>query len=215
MVYPIWNTLVWSWYQLWVKKIEGIENIPQKGAFIVVLNHSSFYDIALSHGIIAKRLNRKIHPFVNSKFWKNIIAKNILDCGECIPVFVSGDKNSRDKNEKSMKLALKYLKKGDIISIFPEGKRSPDGVLGKAYNGAAKLSIASGAPILPVGIIESYKVLPKGALFPRFLRCRVKIGKPVYPSDFKLKRKKEKLADELTRVFMGEIAKMIGQKYIY
>ena len=99
--------------------------------------------------------------------------------------------------------------------IFPEGKRSPDGKLQKAYNGSAKLALKAKVPVLPVGIIDSHEVLPKGKILPRLKRCEVKIGKLMYFYKYYNKKPNEKIYLQITRKIMKEIAKLIGQKYNY
>lgn len=215
MVYPFWKIFVWWWYKLWIRKIEGIENIPKNTAFIVAVNHSSYYDFVLPPAIIGLELNKLLHALVNSRFWKNPIARLILECGECIPVFVGKEKGSKKRNQKSFEQALNYLKKGEIVEIFPEGRRSIDGKLGKAYNGVARLALKAKVPVLPVGIIDSHKILPKGKIFPRFVRCEVKIGKPIYFDKYYGKKPSNKIFEEVTRSVMKEIAGLISQKYDY
>ena len=99
--------------------------------------------------------------------------------------------------------------------IFPEGKRGDGRRLQKAYTGVAKLALLSKAPILPIGVIGSDKVLPKGKSLPRFVRCEVNIGKPMYLHQYYNKKINEKALQEVTRSIMKEIAKLIGQEYDY
>ena len=108
-----------------------------------------------------------------------------------------------------------YLKKNEITMIFPEGTRSYDGKLKKAYTGVAKITLKSKAPVLPVGIIDSYKVLPRGKILPRFKRCEVKIGKLMNFEKYYKKKINEKILENITRDIMKQIAKLINQKYNY
>ena len=111
--------------------------------------------------------------------------------------------------------AKKYLKDGRILMIFPEGGRSKDGKLKKAYNGIALLALKSKVPVIPAGIIGADKVLPKGKYLPRFKRCEVKIGKPMHFNKFYNKKINKQILDVVTREIMKEIGKLIGQKYRY
>ena len=99
--------------------------------------------------------------------------------------------------------------------MFPEGGRSDDGKLGKGYNGVSKIALASKAPVVPAGIIGSHKVWPKGKYMPRFKRCEVKIGKPIYFRKYYNKNQNKKILDGVTRIIMKEIGKLIGQEYKY
>ena len=211
MVYPIGRMTVLPIYELWLRKVEGSENIPGQKPFIVASNHASLYDGILLYCVLIPKINKNIHALVNSAYWDAFITRAIVKWGKAIPVFVGEEKNSK-KNKESFEKAINYLKKGEIIAIFPEGKRSPDGKLQKAYTGMAKLALKAKVPVLPVGIIDSHKVLPKGKSFPRLKRCEVKIGKPM---EFKNKKYNEKTFEEVTRSIMKEIAKLISQKYNY
>ena len=214
MVYPITKVVLPPIYRLWLRKVEGIENIPKDKPFIVAANHTSYYDALLLPCIIAPRLNKKLHALVNSYYWKIPITGFFLDLWESIPVSVEKDKNSKEKNKKAIEKALSYLKNNELIMLFPEGTRS-DGKLKKAYTGVAKLALKSKALVLPCGIIGSNKVLPKGKIFPRFARCEVKIGKPIYFEEYYNKKISNMLLEEVTRSIMKQIAKLINQKYNY
>lgn len=215
MVYPIGKWIVLLIYKLWLRKADGINNIPKQGPFIIAANHSSFYDALLLHSIIIPKINRKIHALVNSYYWKPFIARLFLIWGECIPVYVGEEKNHKEKNKQAFEKALSYIKKGDLIEIFPEGKRSKNGKLQRAYTGISKLALKLKMPVLPCGIIDSNKVLPRGAIFPRFARCEVKIGKLMYFDKYYNKKLNNKIFESITRSIMKEIAKLINQKYNY
>jgi len=213
MVYPLVKWIIPSIYKLWLKKAEGEGNIPKDKPFIIAANHSSYYDVILPHSIIIPKLNKKIHALVSSIYWKFFIARLILDWGECIPVYIKKEKDARKKNDESFRKALGYLDKGEPVMIFPEGTRSPDGKLKKAYSGVARLALISGAPVLPIGIINSHKVLPKGKIFPRFTRAWLKIGKPMKFGKHSGRRISNKLLEKTTRDIMKKIAGLTGQQY--
>ena len=214
MVYPIGKKIIPPIYKLWLRNAKGIENIPE-APFIIAANHSSYYDTVLPHSIIIPILNKKIHALSNSTYWKNPITRWILNLSECIPVYVKKEKYHQKKNKLAFEKAVSYLKKNEIVMIFPEGKRSSDGKLQKAYGGVGRLVLKSKVPVLPFGIIDSHKVFPKGKILPRFARCEVKIGKLIYFNEYYGKRTSKKTLEEITRNIMKEIAKLIGQEYSY
>ena len=177
-LYPFWRYVVTPIYTMWLSKANGLENIP-KPPFIIAANHSSYYDTLLPHFLIIPITNKKMHAMVNANYWKIPLARQVLNHGECIPLYVKNEENAKEKNIESFGKALNYLKKSETILMFPEGTRSFDGKLKKAHTGIAKLALAAKVPILPFGIIGSNKVLPKGKFFPRFRRCEVNMGKPI------------------------------------
>ncbi|MBI2647090.1 1-acyl-sn-glycerol-3-phosphate acyltransferase [Candidatus Woesearchaeota archaeon] len=213
MVYPIAKLIILSIYKLWLRKVEGLDNIPKDEPFIVALNHSSFFDIFLLPCIIVPKLNKRMHSLVNSYYWNGMFTKFFLDLWQCIPVYVEKEPNAKEKNKLALERALNYIKQGHILMIFPEGRRS-DGKLLKGRTGIARLALKAKVPVLPCGIIGANKVMPKGKIFPRFTRCEVRIGKVMYFDEYYKKRTNE-IYEEVTRKIMKQIAKLIGQEYMY
>lgn len=215
MVYPIEKRIIPPIYNLWLRNTEGLENVPKIKPFIMAMNHASYYDALLLPSILLPKINRKIHPLVNSYYWKNFLVRMFLDHHEAIPVYIKKSHKPKKDNNESFNKALNYLKKNEIIMIFPEGKRSSDGNLRKAYVGVARLALNSKVPVLPIGIIGSDKVLPKGKVFPRFKRCQVKIGKLIYFNKYYNKKIDNSILENITRIIMKKIAELIEKKYNY
>ena len=215
MVYPISKLTVFSFIRLFIKKTDGKENIIRNGPFIVACNHASFYDDFAVPSIILPIVNKNVHFYVNSYYFENYFLRKVLAWGKCIPVDTRKSKRHREINKNAFKTALSYLKKNEIVCIFPEGTRSIDGKLQKGKTGIANLAIAAKVPILPIGITGSHKILPKGKFFPRLRRCKVNIGKPLYFKEYYNKKINKKILDDATRKVMHEIAALTGQKYNY
>ena len=215
MVYPIGRFIVPPIYKLWLRRVKGLNNVPKDKPFIMAANHTSYYDVLLLPCIIVPKINKKIHALVNNYYWRNFFTRFFLDLWENIPVFVDKEKNTKENNKLALKKALQHLKNNELIMIFPEGRRSYDGKLNKAYAGIARLALQAQVPILPCGIIGSNQVLPKGKILPRFTKCEVKIGKLMYFKKYYNKKPTKKILDNITRSIMKEIGKLIGQKYNY
>ncbi|HXF82502.1 MAG TPA: lysophospholipid acyltransferase family protein, partial [bacterium] len=76
--------------------------------------------------------------------------------------------------------SLEVLAQGGVLLIFPEGTRSPDGRLQSPEPGAALLALRSGAPVLPVAVINSHRVMRKGRRLPSpFGRIVIRFGPPL------------------------------------
>ena len=215
MIYPIIMAWLPSIYHLWVRKISGLENIPRNEPFIIAPNHSSYYDTILPYTILIPLLNKQIHALVNSMYWDYFFSRIIITHGQCIPVYVEKNTKSKKLNEISLKKAANYIKKGDIIQMFPEGKRSYKGNLGKAYTGIAKLALTTKSKVVPFGIIDSDKVFPKGKFLPRFKRCEIKIGRPMNLESYYGKPLTKNILEQTTTKIMKEIAKLTGKKYTH
>jgi len=160
MAYPIGKWVVPPIYKLWLRKVDGLDNAPKGKSFIIAANHASYYDALLLHTILVPKINKKIHALVNSLYWKPFVTRFFLNLWEALPVYVGNEKDAKQKNKKSIEEAIRFIKKGELLMIFPEGRRSKDGKLKKAYNGIARLALKSKVPVLPCGIIGANKVLP-------------------------------------------------------
>jgi 1-acyl-sn-glycerol-3-phosphate acyltransferase len=88
----------------------------------------------------------------------------------------------RDKADfKALAMAEARIKAGLPVMVFPEGTRTRDGKLGKVRSGAARLSLATGAPIVPCYIHGAFRAWPRGKAFPRPIRGMViRLGTPIY-----------------------------------
>jgi 1-acyl-sn-glycerol-3-phosphate acyltransferase len=213
MVYPIGRFIVPPIVNLWCRKVIGLENVPKDKAFIIAANHSSYLDDFSVTPPVMRRINKKAHMYCNDRFYKNKFLAAFLKWAGCIPVSIQT--KNKEVNKRAFKTAIKYLKKGEPVGIFPEGGRTLDGNLRKAKTGIAKLALTSKIPVLPIGIIGSYDVFPKGAKFPKFKRFDIKIGKLIYFDKYYGKENNKKTLRLVTTKIMKEIAKLTKQKYKY
>ena len=153
-------------------KVEVTGDLPKDGPLIVVANHLSNADPPLVAGWLTPLLGRQLH----------ILAKEALffwPVGPVIRRLGASPVRSGGSDIEAYRVARDILDRGDILCIFPEGTRSPTGVLGEAKPGVAMLATRSGVPVLPVGVSGTDKFLGRGARFPRIgTRVTVRVGKP-------------------------------------
>ena len=215
MVYLISQLTIGALMKLFIKKIDGKNRIITDEPFIIACNHASYIDDFAVPSAFYPTINRKFHFYVNSSYFKNFFFRMVLDYYKSIPVDVDGRKNHKQVNKQAFEDALQYLKKGDVIFVFPEGARSIDGRLQKGKVGVAKLALVAKVPVQPVGIIGSNRILPKGNFFPRPARCRVNIGKPLCFEECYDRKINKNMLENVTRKIMKDIAKLVGQEYNY
>ncbi len=192
---------------LWVRNIKGKENIPkEKIGLIVAANHASYLDHFIFGGVVARATKRMVHFLAKKEHFEGRQRKwhSFL---EAIPV----DRQAGGKT--GLEKAVKELKKGNIIAIYPEGTRTLTGELQRGKTGIARLALAAKVPVLPVGLTNTFKILPKGRFIPSFARADVNIGKLMYFDRYYGKENDKKTIRLVTTKVMGEIARLCGQKY--
>ncbi len=171
---------VWSRMVLAVSlvrlKVEGMEKIPQ-GPVIFISNHASQFDIP----ILTLALPKQFRFVVKQELFRIPLFSTAMRRTGYIPIDRRGGKAAL----RSLLAAAERVKAGRSLVIFPEGTRSPDGRLRRFKPGAFILAKRTGAPVVPVAIIGSHRVLPKGSLRIRAGRkVVVRIGVPLSPEDY-------------------------------
>ena len=148
-------------------EIEGLDNIPDKGAFIMASNHASFIDPPA----LGCRVNRNLHYFARDSLFVGPLGYLIRKLNS-IPV------NRGQLDLKTLRITINTLKKGNPLLVFPEGTRSHNGQLGTAKKGIGLLVSKTQCDILPVFLSRSYEILGKGKFFPRVgKKLKIKYGK--------------------------------------
>lgn len=192
---------------IWVHEIEGLEYLPREGAMIVASNHESYMDFLVFTAISP----RNIYYLAAEKFFESKLWRWLMYATGQIPV----DRKSA-KKDAVHDVVLSLLRQGKIFGIFPEGTRSADGSLQKAFLGVAKFALRAQAPIIPVGFVGSYEVWPRHKRFPRFFKkIKVKIGAPLYFDHHYHEAADEVVHRKVTDEVMHKIAALTGEIYLH
>ena len=207
MAYTIGKKTIMPLFKLWIKKVNGLENVPRKGQFIIAANHESYMDHLIIASTFISYVDRKIHFLAKKEHFNNIVKKAWHNYAGAIPL----DRQAGGK--EALKWAVQALKKGKIIAIHPEGTRSLTGNLQKGKTGVVRLALAAKVPVLPVGLIGTFEILPKGKYIPKLRKATMSIGKPIYFDKYYNKRITKKMLREITTSMMKEIAKLCKQEY--
>ncbi len=176
-------------------KIVGMENVPKNGAVLLASNHVSLLDPPMVGGALYGF--RRVRFMAKIELWTTKIGYFVMDRIMSFPV------NRGAADIATIRRTLDWLKKGDAIAIFPEGERSEDGGLRQAQAGVAMLISKSGSPVIPVAILGTYDMLPKGAKGLKFGHVVVAFGKPIQfepktPREVILKRIMDEIAELMT-----------------
>lgn len=191
---------------LWVSEIEGLENIPKNGPVIIASNHESYFDFLC----FTAASPRKIHYMAAEKFFNKAVWKQLMQLTGQIRV----DRKHPDKS-KVFQQVFSALKQGRMMGIFPEGTRSPDGKLLKAFTGVAKIALQAKVPVVPVGMIGTYEIMSRHDKRPKLKKAKIKIGKPIYFNEYHNIEHKDHHFREVTDKIMLEIAELTGEKYLH
>jgi 1-acyl-sn-glycerol-3-phosphate acyltransferase len=192
-------------------KVVGEENVPASGPAILASNHLSFID-SLYLPLMIDR------PVVFPAKAEYFSAKGPL--GRLWAAYLRStkqlemDRDGARSAQATLAAALEILRAGELFGFYPEGTRSPDGRLYRGRSGIGWLALNSGAPVIPVAMMGTRKMLPPGAPLPRPTKVEIRIGKPLefgHLAGEPPARARRFVADEV----MQAIRELSGQEYVH
>jgi 1-acyl-sn-glycerol-3-phosphate acyltransferase len=190
----------------------GRRNVPRRGPVILASNHLSFAD----HFFGPEPLPRKVVFLAKAEYFtgkgiKGRASRLFFSSAGQIPI----DRTGGEASERAITSGLRVLAEGNVLGIYPEGTRSPDGRLYKGRTGVARLALESRAPVVPCAMINTFEFLPPGSHNPRFsVRPGAIFGKPMEFSRYYGREKDRDALREVTDEIIAEIAKLSGQEYV-
>jgi 1-acyl-sn-glycerol-3-phosphate acyltransferase len=193
--------------------VEGLENIPAEGAAILASNHLSFSDSFFLPAVLDRKVTfiAKAEYFTTPGLKGKLTAAFFKGVGQ-LPVDRSG---ARGAGEAAIRSGIQVIESGELFGIYPEGTRSPDGRLYRGKpGGLARVALATGAPVIPVAMIDTEKIQPPGKVLPKVMRPGIRIGKPLDFSRYQGMEHDRFVLRALTDEVMYEIMKLSGQEYV-
>lgn len=193
--------------------VEGLENIPAEGAAILASNHLSFSDSFFLPAVLDRKVTfiAKAEYFTTPGIKGKLTAAFFKGVGQ-LPVDRSG---ARGAGEAAINSGIQVIESGELFGIYPEGTRSPDGRLYRGKpGGLARVALATGAPVIPVAMIDTEKIQPPGKVLPKVMRPGIRIGKPLDFSRYQGMEHDRFVLRALTDEVMYEIMKLSGQEYV-
>jgi 1-acyl-sn-glycerol-3-phosphate acyltransferase len=156
--------------------MHGLEHIDEKETYVFMSNHQSMYDIPalLGHLRVQFRWLAKIELFRIPVF-----GRAMSNAG-----YIEIDRANRKAAFRSIQRAARKVQEGTSVLVFPEGSRSDDGRIKPFKKGGFVLALSSGRPIVPVTILGSGAILPKGSLRIEPGRILLRIHPPVETTGF-------------------------------
>jgi len=189
----------------------GVENVPTSGAAILASNHLSFSDSIF----LPLQCPRPVVFLAKSEYFtgkgiKGFFVKLFFKSTGQLPIDRSGGKAS----EAALNTGLGVLEQGQLLGIYPEGTRSPDGRLYRGRTGIARMALEAKVPVIPVAMIDTEKVQPIGTRLPRVRRVGIVYGKPLDFSRFDGMEGDRIVLRAVADEIMYELMRISGQEYV-
>ncbi|WP_320773668.1 lysophospholipid acyltransferase family protein [Streptomyces sp. CRN 30] len=195
-------------------RVEGAEHIPGDGPVILAGNHLTFIDSM----ILPLVCDRQVcfigkDEYVTGKGLKGRLMAWFFTGVGMIPV----DRDGGRGGVAALMTGRRILEDGRMFGIYPEGTRSPDGRLYRGRTGIARLTLMTGAPVVPFAMIGTDKIQPGGAGLPRLGRGRrvtVRFGEAMEFSRYDGMDRDRYVLRAVTDSVMAEVMRLSGQEYV-
>ena len=179
---PLYKAGIWgARMALWLAgvrlEIHGLDRIPRDRPVVFMANHQSNCDPPALLAVLPPVL-----VMVKKEFFRvPLIGQAMVQCG-----FIRVDRSNREQAFEAVEKGVQALKAGKSFLVYPEGTRSPDGRLRSFKKGVFVMAIKAGAPIVPISVSGSSKIMPKGKFVIRPGGVRITFHEAVAAEGFAL-----------------------------
>lgn len=207
MKYIVIGPLIKAIFRPW---IVGRDNVPASGAAILASNHLSFSDSIM----LPLMIDRPMSFLAKSDYFtgrglKGWSTRAFMKATGQIPIDRSGGRAS----EASLNTGLQVLGRGDLLGIYPEGTRSPDGKLYRGRTGIARMALEAKVPVIPVVMVDTDVMMPTGQRVPRVMRVGMVIGEPLDFSRYEGMENDRYILRSVTDEIMVALQRLGAQEY--
>ncbi|GAB2680318.1 lysophospholipid acyltransferase family protein [Thalassiella azotivora] len=191
--------------------VVGGEHVPSEGGAILASNHLSFSDSFFLPLMVERKMTflAKSDYFTGRGIKGRLTAGFFRGAGQ-VPV----DRSGGEAGEAAIRTGLRVLAAGDLLGIYPEGTRSPDGRLYRGKTGVARLALEGKVPVLPVVMVGTREVQPIGRRIPRIRRVGMIIGPPMDFSRYEGMEGDRFVLRSITDEIVYELMRLSGQEYV-
>jgi 1-acyl-sn-glycerol-3-phosphate acyltransferase len=199
--------LLLTLFRPWVK---GEDNVPDEGGAILASNHLSFSDSIFLPLVLSRRVTflAKADYFTGRGIKGRLTAGFFKGVGQ-LPV----DRSGGERSEAALSMALQLLGDGELLGIYPEGTRSPDGRLYRGKTGVARMALEAKVPVIPVAMVGTDRVQPIGKRIPHIRRVGVVLGEPLDFSRYEGMADDRLVLRSITDEIMYALMELSGQEY--
>jgi len=181
-------------------------NVPVEGGAVLACNHLSFIDSI----VLPLFLPRPVYFLGKADYWDSWRTRWFFHGTGVVPVHRGGG----EQGEASLRTGVEILGRGELLGIYPEGTRSPDGRLYRGKTGPVRMALEADVPIIPCAVEGTDRAMPSGATLPRRAEVTVRFGRPLDLSRFRERRTDPFALRSATDELMYEIMLLSGQEYV-
>lgn len=168
VLYVVGRVLLCGLFRLLFRlRVEGQGHVPASGGVLLVANHASYLDPP----VVGCALNRPVRFMAKAELFEIPVLRWLIRKLGAFPVQRGGF------DRRAVRRAIELLREGEVVCLFPEGTRTRTGSLLPFQRGAGLIALRAGVPVLPIGIVNTFKPFAGGRFLPRPIVVR--IGKPI------------------------------------
>lgn len=214
--YVVLKTVFGPLLHLWNRpEITGLEHVPDEGAAMIASSHESVADSFFFPLMCERQLTFPAkQEYFTAPGISGTAQRWFFNAAGQIPI----DRSSSDAAGSTLEAAKLVFEREDLLGIYPEGTRSPDGRIFRGHTGMARIAMETGVPVVPVAMINSRKANPIGTKLLRPAKVRMRVGEAIDPHAWAKERGLEPGAWETARPFtdyvMNILSELSGKPYV-
>lgn len=186
--------------------VEGLERLPRDTPVILASNHLSFIDSI----VLPLNVPRPVYFLGKSDYWDSWRTRWFVQGTGVVPVRRGGG----SEGERSLQTGVEILRRGDLLGVYPEGTRSPDGRLYRGKTGPVRIALAADVPIVPCAVLGTERAMPTGRYLARPVPVTVRYGQALDLSRYREEEDEALALRTATDELMYEIMLLSGQEYV-
>jgi 1-acyl-sn-glycerol-3-phosphate acyltransferase len=187
-------------YNRW--EVSGQEHVPASGGVLLLANHTSYADPP----IVGAACPRPVNFMAKAELFEMPVLSGFISRTHAFPV----QRGAADQH--ALRRAVRLLNSGEVLLVFPEGTRSPDGKLMGLEQGAGFVALVSHAAVVPVGIDGADRLLPRGKPVLLPAKLRVRFGPPIDLSRFRSQRRSRDVLAEVCEEMGAALRSLLPER---
>ena len=187
-------------------RVVGLEHVPRAAPAILASNHRSFLDSI----VLPLHVSRPVYFLGKVDYWDTWRTRWFFAGTGVVPVHRGGE----GRGDDSLRTGVALLRRGDLLGVYPEGTRSPDGRLYRGKTGPIRMALEADVPVVPCAVVGSDAALPTGSRLPRRRPVTVTFGEALDFGHLRGRRDDAAVLRAATDRLMYAILRLSGQEYV-